>query len=166
MSDENSGITPCTTKKNDIYTKIIRLTQDGIPFTHSPFAHIARCLDISEEDVVNIIKEMENKGIIRRFGASIGHRAIGITANAMCIWNVPDERIEEVGAVMAGFSEVTHCYERPRYPDWPYNLFAMVHSYTRKDCENVAEEISRAIGITDYKLLFSEHEFKKTGVRL
>lgn len=167
MSDETSEIIPYTTDdKSHIYTKIIRLTQDGIPFTHSPFAYIALCLDISEEDVVNIIKEMENKGIIRRFGASIGHRAIGITANAMCIWNVPDERVEEVGAVMSGFSEVTHCYERPRYPDWPYNLFAMVHSYTKKDCENVAEEISRATGITDYKLLFSEREFKKTGVRL
>src|SRR5665811_2045693 len=69
-------------------------------------------------------------GEIRRFAASIGHRAIGITANAMCVWNVPDERIEGVGAIMAEFPEVTHCYERPRYPDWPYNLFTMVHSYT------------------------------------
>ncbi|ADI73156.1 putative transcriptional regulator, AsnC family [Methanohalobium evestigatum Z-7303] len=167
MSDETSNNSSCyIDNKDNIYTKIIKLTQDGIPFTHSPFAQIASYLGISEDEVINIIKEMENKGIIRRFGASIGHRAIGITANAMCIWNVPDEKVEEVGAIMAGFSEVTHCYERPRYPDWPYNLFTMVHSYSKRDCEYVAEEISKATGITDYKLLFSEHEFKKTGVRL
>ena len=84
----------------------------------------------------------------------------------MCVWNVPDERIEKVGAIMAEFPEVTHCYERPRYPDWPYNLFTMVHSYTPEDCEKVAVRISEATGIKDYTLFFSEREFKKTGVRL
>lgn len=149
-----------------IYERIIKLTQDGIPLTHAPFAEIAKQLDLSEEEVVDTIRNMQEEGFIRRFGASIGHRAIGITANAMCTWNVPDERVEEVGAIMAGFTEVTHCYERPRYPDWPYNLFTMVHSYTKKDCEKVAKEISTATGITDYKLLFSEREFKKIGVRI
>jgi DNA-binding Lrp family transcriptional regulator len=84
----------------------------------------------------------------------------------MCVWNVPDERTEEVGTTMANFSEVTHCYERPRAPGWDYNLFAMVHSYTKEDCEEVAARISEATGITDYKLLYSDREFKKTGVRL
>ncbi|MDP2767025.1 MAG: Lrp/AsnC family transcriptional regulator, partial [Candidatus Methanoperedens sp.] len=96
----------------------------------------------------------------------IGHRAIGITANAMCTWNVPDEKVEEVGAIMAGFPEVTHCYERPRFPDWRYNLFTMIHAYSREECEKIAKEISIATGIRDYSILFSEKEFKKTGVRL
>jgi len=151
---------------DDIDTRLIKLTQDGIPLTHAPFAGIAAKLALTEEDVVDRIKKLQDEGMIRRFGASIGHRAIGITANAMCTWDVPDERVEEVGAIMAGFTEVTHCYERPRYPDWPYNLFTMVHSYTKDDCEKVAHQISKATGITDYKLLFSEREFKKTGARL
>lgn len=84
----------------------------------------------------------------------------------MCTWNVPDDRVEEVGALMAGFAEVTHCYERPRYPGWKYNLFTMIHAYSREECEKVASEISIATGIKDYSILFSEKEFKKTGVRL
>ncbi|WP_406659761.1 siroheme decarboxylase subunit beta [Methanolobus sp. ZRKC3] len=151
---------------DDVEERILRAIQDGIPLTHSPFSEIAGQLEMTEEEVISRIKRMQEKGIIRRFGASIGHRDIGIVANAMCIWNVPDERVDEVGSIMANFSEVTHCYERPRRPEWNYNLFTMVHSYTRDDCEEVAAKISKATGINDYKLLFSEREFKKTGVRL
>lgn len=151
---------------DEVEEKILRAVQDGIPLTHSPFSEIASQLDMTEEEVISRIKSMQEKGIIRRFGASIGHRDIGIVANAMCIWNVPDERVEEVGAKMANFPEVTHCYERPRRPGWNYNLFTMVHSYTREDCEEVAAKIAKATDISDYKLLFSEREFKKTGVRL
>ena len=150
----------------EIYTQLLKATQDGIPFTKHPFKEIAENMGMSEQDVVDTIKQMQEHGIIRRFGASIGHRKIGITANAMCTWNVPEEDVENVGQVMAEFVEVTHCYERPRYPDWPYNLFTMVHSYTKEDCIKVAERISEATGITDYKLLFSEKEFKKTGTRI
>ena len=159
MSDNN-------VQMDELDTRLLKLTQDGIPLTHSPFADVAKELGMAEEDVVDRIKHLQVNGFIRRFGASIGHRAIGITANAMCTWNVPDELVEEVGAVLAGFTEVTHCYERPRYPDWPYNLFTMVHSYTRDDCERIAKEISIATGISDYNLLYSVREFKKTGVRL
>ena len=151
---------------DEIDTQLIKMTQDGILLVHAPFAEIAAKLGLSEEAVVSRFLKMQDEGIIRRFGVSIGHLAIGITANAMCTWNVPDDRAEEVGAIMSGFPEVTHCYERPRYPDWPYNLFTMVHSYTKEDCMKVAKQISKATGITNYKLLFSEREFKKTGVRL
>ncbi|MDP2216379.1 MAG: AsnC family transcriptional regulator [Methanolobus sp.] len=146
--------------------QILIATQDGIPLTGSPFRDIAQRLGLSEEEVVERIRLMKEKGMIRRFGASIGHRDIGILANAMCIWNVPEERVENVGRIMASFPEVTHCYERPRRPGWEYNLFTMVHSYTREDCEQVAARISESTGIKDYRLLFSEREFKKTGVRL
>jgi siroheme decarboxylase len=146
--------------------ELLKLVQDGIPLTHSPFRRLASELGISEQEVVDRLKNLQQTGKIRRFAASIGHRAIGITANAMCVWNVPDELIEGVGAIMAEFPEVTHCYERPRYPDWPYNLFTMVHSYTPQDCEKVAARISDATGIKEYTLIFSEREFKKTGVRL
>ncbi len=150
--------------KTDV--KLLKLVQDGIPITHSPFKGFAAELGISEQEIVDRLKNLQKAGKIRRFAASIGHRAIGITANAMCVWNVPDEQIEKIGNMMAEFPEVTHCYERPRYPDWQYNLFTMVHSYNSEDCEKVAEKISKATGIKDYTLFFSDKEFKKTGVRL
>jgi len=146
--------------------KLLKTIQDGIPIVSEPFKHIAEEVGLSEKEVLERLDSLGKEGAIRRFGASIGHRTIGITANAMCTWNVPDEKVEEVGAIMAGFPEVTHCYERPRYPDWKYNLFTMVHAYSREECEKIAKEISIATGIKDYSILFSEREFKKTGVRL
>ncbi|KAF5428304.1 DNA-binding transcriptional regulator, Lrp family, partial [Candidatus Methanomarinus sp.] len=96
---------------DSIDRQIIKLTQDGISIESEPFKEIARHLNISENEVIQRIKHLQYQGVIRRFGASIGHRVIGITANAMCTWNVPDERVEDIGAIMAGFTEVTHCYE-------------------------------------------------------
>lgn len=151
---------------DDIDITILKCTQEGIAIISEPFKQIADKLKISEDDVLKRLEAMKSSGAIRRFGASIGHRAIGITANAMCTWNVPDEKVEEIGAIMAGFPEVTHCYERPRFSGWNYNVFTMIHAYTREECEKIAKEISIATGINDYNILFSEREFKKTGVRL
>ena len=145
---------------------LLKSTQDGIPIVPEPFLEISKEIGIPENEVITRLENLIKDGVIRRFGASIGHRSIGITANAMCTWNVPDERVEEIGAIMAGFPEVTHCYERPRFPGWKYNLFTMVHAYSREECEKIAREISIATGIKDYGILFSEREFKKTGVRL
>lgn len=146
--------------------QLLKSIQDGIPIVSEPFKHIAEELELSEGEVLRRLNNLMKEGVIRRFGASIGHRVIGITANAMCTWNVPDEKVEEVGAIMAGFPDVTHCYERPRFEDWKYNLYTMVHAYSRDECEKIAKEISIATGIKDYRILFSEKEFKKTGVRL
>jgi len=151
---------------DDLDLKLIKLTQDGIDLVPDPFREIALELAIPETEVIDRIRALVEHGVVRRFGASIGHRVLGIVANAMCVWNVPDDRVEEVGAVMAGFGEVSHCYERVRYPEWDYNLYAMIHAHTREECEHTAHDISRATGISDYMLLFSEKEFKKTGVRI
>lgn len=105
-------------------------------------------------------------GAIRRFSATIGHRALGIVANAMIVWRVPQDEVARVGEIMASFDEVTHCYERTATPEWPYNLYTVVHSSTRDDCRAVAEEISWKAGVGDYRVLFSEREFKKTGARI
>ncbi|HID26674.1 MAG TPA: Lrp/AsnC family transcriptional regulator [Methanosarcinales archaeon] len=150
---------------NRIDKKLLECTQDGIPIVPKPFKEIANKLNINEDEVLNKFKALLKKGIIRRFSASIGHRALGITANAMCVWNVPDDRVDEVGKIMASFPEVTHCYERPRYSDWKYNLFTMIHSYEKEECISIVEKISKETSITDYNILFSEKEFKKTGVR-
>ncbi len=105
-------------------------------------------------------------GVIRRFSATIGHRALGIVANAMIVWRVTPEDVERVGPIMASFEEVTHCYERPSVSDWPYNLYTVVHSSSREECRKVAAEISRRTGVLNYQVLFSEREFKKTGARI
>lgn len=146
--------------------KLLKLTQDGIPLVPEPFVVIASSLGITEDEVIKRIQKLLEEGVIRRFAASIGHRAIGITANAMCAWKVPNERVEGVGEIIAKFDEVTHCYERSCHPDWEYNIFAMIHDRTKKGCEETVKRISKAIAIYDYKILFSEREFKKTGVRI
>jgi hypothetical protein len=83
----------------------------------------------------------------------------------MGVWNVPDERAVAVGEQMATFAAVSHCYQRPRYPDWPYNLFTMIHARSTEECEHVAATIAAETGISDYALLYSTREFKKVRVR-
>lgn len=151
---------------DDTDEKLLKLIQNGIHIVSRPFEKPASDIGIGEDEVIKRIEGMIESGVVRRFGASIGHRMIGIIANGMCTWNVPDERAQEVGAVMAGFPEVTHCYERSRRDDWQYNMYTMIHSYTKEECEDVVKQISKATGITDYAILFSEREFKKSGVRI
>lgn len=123
-------------------------------------------LGISEEEVIERLKSLRERGFIRRFAATIGHRSLGIMANAMVVWRVPPGRTEEVGAIMASFDQVTHCYERPTRPDWPYNLYTMVHSQSKTRCREIAAQISEKTGITDFQVLFSERELKKTGAKI
>ena len=123
-------------------------------------------LSIDEEQVMERLSRLLEEKVIRRFSATIGHRTLGIVANAMIVWRVPPEDVERVGGIMASFDQVTHCYERPSVPDWPYNLYTVVHSPSRDECRKVAAEISRKAGVSDYQVLFSEREFKKTGARI
>ena len=102
---------------------------------------------------------------MRRYSAVLHHRRSGFRSNAMIVWKVPPERSEEVGMIMAGHKAVTHCYERPTFPDWPYTHFTMVHATTPEGCEQYSDEISEATGITDRLALYSTREYKKTRVR-
>ena len=146
--------------------KLIRLIQDGIELTHSPFARCAEKLGISEDEVVRRLKNLTAQKKIRRFGASIGHIALGFTANGMGVWDVAPDKIDEIGRKMASFDEVSHCYERPRSAEWPYNMYTMIHGRSQEECYAAAEKISKAVGIAEYKLVFSERELKKKGVRI
>jgi len=121
---------------------------------------------MSEEEVIDRLKTLLENGKIRRLAASIAHRKIGINSNAMTVWKVPGERVDECGKIMASFEEVTHCYERPTFPGWKYNVFTMIHGYTDEECENVIESIKQKTGLDDYVMLYSEREFKKVGVRI
>ena len=146
--------------------KLIRLLQDGISFEHAPFAACAQELGISENDVISRLNTLIETQKIRRFGASIGHIALGFTANGMCVWDVPPERVAAVGQIMSSFEDVSHCYERPRFEEWPYNMYTMIHGRSQEECKIIAEKISKAIGISKYEIVFSEKELKKKGVRI
>ena len=146
--------------------EIVRVLQDGVPLVSRPYQAMASRLQMSEEELLAVIEELMQRGIIRRFGAMVNHQELGYVANAMIVWRVPEDRIDEAGEIMAGFQEVTHCYQRPAYPpDWPYNLFTMVHGRKRDDCLEIASRLAQASGIEDYRLIFSLAELKKSGMK-
>ncbi len=142
--------------------QILRRMQDDVPLVTRPFLAVAKELGMTEDEVLTRVQKMIDSGIVRRFSASLKHRKLGITANPLCAWKVQPSRVVDVGEKMASFDEVTHCYERPIVPGkWEYNVFTMIHGYDREECEKTAEKISKAVGISDYRLLYSTKEFKK-----
>jgi len=149
----------------EVEKKLIRLLQGDIPLTERPFQKMAEEIGISEARCIEMGKQFKEKGYIRRFGATLHHRQAGFAANGMGVWVVPKDDRERVGSIMASFKEVTHCYERPAFEGWPFNLFTMIHGQTREECLEIAGRISAATGITDYRLLFSSREFKKTSMQ-
>lgn len=144
--------------------KIISLIQGDLPLHPKPFAVLAEQIGMTEQTLLERIRDLKDRGIIRRFGATLRHQEAGFSSNAMIAWLAPDERIEEIGKIYAKFREVTHCYHRTPQKEWPYNLYTMVHGSDRKACYRIAERLSRAGGVSDYVLLFSEKEFKKTSM--
>jgi len=146
--------------------EILKAVQDGIKLTQRPYLALGDELGISEEEVIKRLKDLQEEGIVRRFAATIGHRALGIVANAMIVWRVSAGQEEAVGDIFAAAEEVTHCYERATSPNWPYNLYTMVHSRSKEDCLRIADQLSKASGVEDYRVLFSEKEYKKTSARI
>ena len=143
----------------------IRELQENLPLVSRPFDEMARRLGVGTAELFARAAEFQEQRVMRRFSAVLHHRKSGFTANAMIVWKVPPERSEEVGLTMAQHPAVTHCYERPTFPDWPYTHFTMVHATSPEGCEEIAGEISEATGITDRMLLYSTREYKKTRVR-
>jgi DNA-binding Lrp family transcriptional regulator len=148
----------------DIDKKIISQIQKDLPVHPQPFALMAEKIGISEEAFIERVKSLKQSGIIRRFGATLRHQEAGFKANAMIAWNAPEETIREMGKTLARFREVSHCYHRAPKDDWPYNLYTMVHGGSRHECREIAERLSSATGLTEYAVLFSEKEFKKTSM--
>lgn len=146
--------------------ELLKLAQDGVELTARPYQKMALALNLTEEEVIDRILAMQEEGVVRRFAATIGHRALGIVANAMIAWKADQQCLVRAGQLFAAAEEVTHCYERADCPDWPYNLYTMVHSKNREDCLKIAERLSRQSEIKDYRVLFSVREYKKTSARI
>jgi len=143
----------------------VRALQEDLPIREHPFEAPAELAGMSEDELLRRAESLLKTGVMRRFGATLRHREAGFVANAMGVWVVPEERADDVGQVMAGFEAVSHCYQRPTYPDWPYSIFTMIHGRSMQECERVATSISQTTGITDYRLLFTTKEYKKNRVK-
>ncbi len=148
---------------------IIQATQAGLPLTPQPYHAVAAQLGLAPEDVMERMRRMQDCGIIRRIGAVPNHYKLGFTANGMSVWDVADERIAELGRLIGALEGVSHCYQRPRFlPEWPYNLFAMVHGRSRADVERQVLDIATLLGADDrgHTILYSTRILKKTGLRI
>jgi len=145
----------------------VRAMQRDLALVPAPFIDMARELDISLDGLRAMHERFLAAGRLRRFAAVLHHRRAGFAANAMGVWAAPgdDAEIERLGMIMAGFRAVSHCYRRPTYPDWPYNLFTMVHGRSAEECEQSLDAIAEATGLTERLSLYSTREFKKVRVR-
>ncbi len=143
---------------------IIRRLQEGLPLTERPFAQIADELDIPEDVLLQIVNAWVDERIIRRFGAVVNHRKLGYSANGMAVFNVPPDRLDEVGQAVAQRREVSHCYQRPPMPGFDYNLYAMVHGQTVRQVQLVVDELVADLALNDHVILYSTVEFKKKSM--
>jgi DNA-binding Lrp family transcriptional regulator len=149
--------------------RIIVTTQNGLPRVPQPYHAIAAQVGVSAQEVLCRLTHMLDTGVIRRIGAVPNHYKLGYQANGMTVWNVPDECLHEFGTQIGALEFVSHCYHRPRcLPQWPYNLFAMVHGRDRIEVDTKMAQIAALLGDADrgHAVLFSTRILKKTGLRL
>lgn len=164
-TDEVKELNPERLEITERDKEFVRELQKDLPVVKEPFKEMAQNLGVTTEELFAKAKEYENNGLMRRYAAILRHRDAGFVANGMVVWNVPEDRVDDVGFKLAAFPQVSHCYRRPVYPDWKYNVFSMVHARSLDAAENMAVEMSKSIGISDYKILFSSREFKKERVK-
>ncbi len=147
---------------------LIAAIQGGLPLVSRPYAEVARRIGWSEAQVIERIDEMQRSGVIRRFGVIVRHHELGYRANAMVVWDVPEPRLDEVGRALGEQPCVTLCYQRPRrLPEWPYNLFSMIHGRSREQVRAQVAQLVNMLGLGDipHEILFSGQRFKQRGAR-
>ncbi|HFC54148.1 MAG TPA: Lrp/AsnC family transcriptional regulator [Gammaproteobacteria bacterium] len=151
---------------NETDQRLIAAIQDGLPLVSRPYAALGEQLGMEENEVVERISAMQRRGIIRRFGVVVRHRQLGFTANAMVVWDIPDSRIDQVAGRLSGQPCVSLCYQRPRRPpDWPYNLFCMIHGRSRDSVLASLEQMVNRLELEQFphEVLFSGRCFKQRG---
>ena len=152
----------------DLTQSIISAIQEGLPLAPRPFALIAERLGTDEETVIDTVQDLQARGVIKRFGVVVRHHELGFRANAMIVWDIPDESVYDTAKRLAADPAVTLCYRRPRrLPKWPYNLFCMIHGQDRDSVQKKISALRRATGIHElpYCVLFSRRRFKQRGAR-
>jgi len=151
-------------KPDEKTIRLVQVTQEPLPLVPRPFLEVARKAAVSEEGLLSWIKAMLAKGVMRRFAGLVRHREAGFKQNIMVAWKVPTSRLTEIGKALAQESGITHCYERQSYPEWPYNLYTMLHA--KEDAEGRLQEIARRYGLSDFLALKTLKEYKKVRLKL
>jgi siroheme decarboxylase len=146
---------------SDLDVAVIRATQGPMEVTTEPYAAAAAELGLDQARVLDHLEDMRERRALRRVAAILFHRRAGFSANGMGVWRVPDDRIMELGPRMASFRGISHCYQRPTYPDWPYSVFTMAHGRSKEECDAILDSIAEDTGIEDRRTLYSSTEFKK-----
>ena len=148
----------------DLEKKIIASIQEDMAIAERPYLAISEKVGITEKKLLESLQSLCERGIIRRFGATLRHQKTGFTANAMAAWRVDEDRVEEVGNRLASFRQVSHCYRRNPTKSWPFNLYTMIHANDEESCRQTARNMSQEAGVENYSLLFSRKELKKTSM--
>ncbi len=140
---------------------VIRALQGDMPVIEEPYAPAAAQLGLSQQQLLEHLARMRERGLLRRVAAILYHRRAGFSANGMGVWKVPDEQIFDIGCRMASVRGISHCYQRPTYEDWPYSVFTMAHGRSKEECDAVLDSIAEQTGIRERTTLYSSTEFKK-----
>ena len=152
-------------KITDQEIQAIRVLQKDLPIQSHPFKELAHEAGLTVEQLLKQAITFKEKGQMRRFAGVLHHRKAGFTANGMGVWHVPEDQVEEIGAQLAAYKAVSHCYLRPTYPDWPYNVFTMIHGRSTEEVEDILSMMEQETGIKERSVLYSTKEYKKTRVK-
>ena len=155
---------PVKLSETDIST--IRSLQESFPICSRPFAHLAAKAGLSEEVLLERTNNLLQQKVLRRIGIVLDHYAAGFCSNAMICWRVETTRIDTVAGIFCACQRVSHCYIRPVYPDWPYNLYTMLHARYRHEAEVLIADLARRSAVSDYQVLYSTRQYKKERIHL
>ena len=150
---------------SELDKRIVRALQGDFPLVSEPYKTLAEQVGVSEETFLERVQAMRDSRKIRKMGAVLRHREVGFTANVLVAWEVPADRLDTIAQQMAASPSVSHCYDRNTAPDWPYNLYTMVHGHSREECEHVVAELGEACQVSKHVMLYSRREWKKTAMK-
>ncbi|HDQ41255.1 MAG TPA: Lrp/AsnC family transcriptional regulator [Desulfonatronum sp.] len=158
---EYQGLFPFTAAEK----AALRMVQGDLPDCSDPYAEIASRIGLTEAEVLTLLQQLKDQGVIRRFGATLRHQQAGYGDNAMVAWHVDqDQDLDAIGKLMASRLEISHCYQRRNCQAWPFNLYTMVHARSRQECLDLVAELAKVSRVPRYQILFSRSELKKTSM--
>lgn len=143
----------------------IRNLQGPMSAVERPYDRAAEACGVSAPELLDHLQRMIDGGLLRRVAAILFHRRAGFSANGMGVWKVPEDQVATIGAQMAAFRGISHCYQRPTYEDWPYNVFTMAHGRSKEECDAILDQIAEQTGVHERSTLYSSTEFKKIRLR-
>ncbi len=144
---------------------VIRALQDDFPLCEEPFKFLADKIGMSEDEFLERVKALAAQKKIRKMGAVLRHREAGFTANALCAWRVPPDRLDDIADKMSANPAVSHCYDRTPAPNWNYNLYTMIHAKSRAECEKIVASLADECRLDKFQILYTTREWKKTSMR-